>query len=199
MPGEYGWYLAALCLVAGYAFGNFMAADLVARCLAGVSARSIGSGAPTAANLRRHLGRPAGAAVVVGEILKTALACWFCYRLAAPELGRTAVLYGGFGAVLGQLRPLRRGYAGGDVTAVLCTWLVLYLPVTGALCCLAGAVVAAGTGRTALGAVMVPALAVPVAWMQFGAAGGALVSVAALLLVWQRRNALHCRGKEKKP
>lgn len=186
MTTEYGWFLMALCLVSGYLFGNFFAANLVAHCLAGVSAWSVGTGVPGAENLSRHLGKPAGAAVTVGDILKTVLACWFCYRLAAPELGRSAILYGGFGVVLGHIRPLRFRLKGGPAAAVVVTWIFFYLPVTGALCCLAGVVVALGTRRTGWGVAAVPALAAPLAWLQFGTLAGALVGGGALLLVWQQ-------------
>lgn len=186
MTTEYGWFLTALCLGSGYAFGNFSAADLVARCLAGVDAWAIGTGAPSAANLSRHLGKPAGLAVTAGDILKTVLACWFCYRLAAPELGRTALLYGGFGATLGHIWPLRPRGRGGPATAVVCTWVFLYLPVTGVLCCLAGGVVALGTHCAPWGAVAVPALAAPLGWLQFGASAGVLMGLGTLLLIMQR-------------
>ena len=47
--------------------------------------------------------------------------------------------------------------------AVTCAWLMLYLPVTGVLCCLAGGVAVLLTGYLPVGAVLIAALAVPVA------------------------------------
>ena len=44
MEWEKSWILAGLCLTAGYALGNFLAAEIVARCLAGTGVRSLGSG-----------------------------------------------------------------------------------------------------------------------------------------------------------
>ncbi len=55
-----------------------------------------------------------------------------------PELGHTALLYGGLGAVLGHNWPIWHKGRGGKGVAVTCAWLMLYLPVTGVLCCLAG-------------------------------------------------------------
>ena len=39
-------FLRGLCLLAGYLFGGFLTAEVVARCTAGVSARDIGTGTP---------------------------------------------------------------------------------------------------------------------------------------------------------
>ena len=90
-------FLRGLCLLAGYLFGGFLTAEVVARCTAGVSARDIGTGNPGMANIATHLGKKAGLLVLSGDVIKTAAACWFCHQLA-PELGLTALLYGGLGA-----------------------------------------------------------------------------------------------------
>ena len=130
-------FLRGLCLLAGYLFGGFLTAEVVARCTAGVSARDIGTGNPGMANIATHLGKKAGLLVLAGDVIKTAAACWFCHQLA-PELGPTALLYGGLGAVLGHNWPIWYKGRGGKGVAVTCAWLMLYLPVTGVLCCLAG-------------------------------------------------------------
>ena len=137
MSWQHGLFLRVLCLGAGYLFGCFLTAEIVARCTAGCSAREIGTGNPGMANILTHLGKPAGFLVLAGDVLKTAAACWFCWQ-AAPELGHTALLYGGLGAVLGHNWPFWNKFRGGKGVAVSCTWLILYLPITGALCCLAG-------------------------------------------------------------
>lgn len=187
MESEKSWILAGLCLTAGYALGNFLAAEIVARCLAGTGVRSLGSGRPCAANVTKSLGKAAGLAVVTGDILKTILVCWFCYRLAAPELEERAILYGGLGVLAGHVWPLWLHGRGGGAAPVFCTWLTLYLPITGALCCLAGGVVAVGTGSNSQGILLIPLLAVPVAWLQFGRESGVLVLAAGIVLVWQQR------------
>ena len=84
-------FLRGLCLLAGYLFGGFLTAEVVARCTAGVSARDIGTGNPGMANIATHLGKKAGLLVLAGDVIKTAAACWFCHQLA-PELGPTALL-----------------------------------------------------------------------------------------------------------
>ena len=164
MSWGYGVFLRLLCLAAGYLFGCFLTAEVVARCTAGESARQIGSGNPGMANIMTHLGKRAGLLVLAGDVLKTAAACWFCWQLA-PELRLTALLYGGFGAVLGHNWPFWNHGHGGKGVAVTCAWLMLYLPVTGVLCCLAGGIAVLLTGYLPLGAVLIAALAVPVGWL----------------------------------
>ena len=167
MSWQHGLFLRVLCLGAGYLFGCFLTAEIVARCTAGCSAREIGTGNPGMANILTHLGKPAGFLVLAGDVLKTAAACWFCWQ-AAPELGHTALLYGGLGAVLGHNWPFWNKFRGGKGVAVNCTWLILYLPITGALCCLAGGGAVLLSGYLPLGAVLIAALAVLVAWLQYG-------------------------------
>ena len=46
MSWQHGLFLRVLCLGAGYLFGCFLTAEIVARCTAGCSAREIGTGNP---------------------------------------------------------------------------------------------------------------------------------------------------------
>ena len=175
-------FLRGLCLAAGYLFGCFLTAEVVARCTAGVSARDIGTGNPGMANIMTHLGKRAGFLVLVGDVLKTAAARWFCWQ-AAPELGLTALLYGGFGAVVGHNWPFWCRGRGGKGVAVSCAWLILYLPITGVLCCLAGGIAVLLTGYLPLGAVLIAALAVPIAWVQYGTESGVVMAASALIML----------------
>ena len=190
-------FLRGLCLLAGYLFGGFLTAEVVARCTAGVSARDIGTGNPGMANIATHLGKQAGLLVLAGDVIKTAAACWFCHQLA-PELGLTALLYGGLGAVLGHNWPIWYKGRGGKGVAVTCAWLMLYLPVTGVLCCLAGGVAVMLTGYLPVGAVLIAALAVPVGWLQYGTEAGAVLALNAVIMVtrhWAGLQRIH-RGEE---
>ncbi|MDY5203371.1 MAG: hypothetical protein SPH66_05340, partial [Gemmiger sp.] len=65
-------------------------------------------------------------------------------------------------------------------------------------CCLAGLVVVAGTGRRSLVAVLVPALAIPVAWVQFGIQSGMAMLTVTLLLLWKCQTDPE-EGKKEKP
>lgn len=199
MSEEQNLFLIGLCLLAGYLFGGFLTADVVSHCVAGAGVRYVGTGEATAKNVAKYLGQPAGMAVVVGDAAKTALACWFCYRLAAPELEHLAMLYGGFGAVLGHCWPIWYKGHGGNTDVVTCTWIILYLPITGVLCFLAGAVATAGTKQKAMGALLVTALAVPVALLQFGIESSFMILLATLLLLWQSRKKIFRANRGKRP
>ncbi|MGN0984407.1 MAG: glycerol-3-phosphate acyltransferase, partial [Gemmiger sp.] len=157
-----------ICLLLGYGFGGILTGELVARAVTGQSARLIGNGNPGMANIMEHLGKGAGFVVLLGDILKTAAACWACWVAASPRLGLVSILYGGFGTVLGHDFPFWSKGWGGKGVAVTCTWLILGLPFTGILCCLAGGAVVLGLGYLPLGAVIIPALAIPAAWIQLG-------------------------------
>lgn len=196
---ERAWLLGGVCLLAGYLFGNFLAAEVVARCLAGTGIKQLGSGRPTVENIRKTLGRPAVLAIVAGDILKMVFACWFCHQLAAPELAHAAILYAGLGTMLGHLWPLWIRRSGAGVTTILCTWILLYLPVTGLLCVLAGMIIMVGTDSLAWGTIGIAVLAVPVGWLQFGAQSGLILSVAVLLCLWQNRKGLHRTSREGEP
>ena len=107
------------CLLLGYVLGSVMTAEPVARITVGKSIREIGNGNPGFANVLLHLGKPAGAAVLLGDVVKTAAACWLCAVLF-PSLKGIAILYAGLGAVLGHdFPPLARGGKGVTVTSGL--------------------------------------------------------------------------------
>ena len=197
MAEEQRYALIGLCLLAGYAFGSFLSAEIVARCMAGVSVRKIGTGQPSIENISGCLGKPAGLAVAAGDAIKTVMVCWFCYRLAAPELGHAAVLYGGIGVVSGHSWPLWYGGRGGGAAIVASIWLVLCFPITGVLCLLAGMVAMAGTQRKGLESVLAVALAVPVAFLQFEWQSGFATFLVELLLVWQYRKKMAGMRKGK--
>lgn len=198
MSWQHGLFLRVLCLGAGYLFGCFLTAEIVARCTAGCSAREIGTGNPGMANILTHLGKPAGFLVLAGDVLKTAAACWFCWQ-AAPELGHTALLYGGLGAVLGHNWPFWNKFCGGKGVAVSCTWLILYLPITGALCCLAGGGAVLLSGYLPLGAVLIAALAVPVAWLQYGGESAFIMAVSASIMLTRHWTGLQRMRRGEEP
>ena len=128
--------LRILCLLVGYLLGSFLTAECIARRLTGRSARDLGSGNPGMANIMATLGKGPGFAVLAGDVAKTVLACGLCWLLAGPVLGHTALLYAGAGAISGHNYSLWNKGWGGKGVAVTCAWLILYLPVTGALCSL---------------------------------------------------------------
>ena len=190
--------LRILCLLVGYLLGSFLTAECIARRLTGRSARDLGSGNPGMANIMATLGKGPGFAVLAGDVAKTVLACGLCWLLAGPVLGHTALLYAGAGAISGHNCSLWHKGRGGKGVAVTCAWLMLYLPVTGVLCCLAGGVAVMLTGYLPVGAVLIAALAVPVGWLQYGTEAGIVLALNAVIMVtrhWAGLQRIH-RGEE---
>lgn len=190
-------FLRGLCLLAGYLFGGFLTAEVVARCTAGVSARDIGTGNPGMANIATHLGKKAGLLVLAGDVIKTAAACWFCHQLA-PELGPTALLYGGLGAVLGHNWPI--WYKGPGRQGRSRHLRVAHAVPARHRCAVlsGGGVAVLLTGYLPVGAVLIAALAVPVGWLQYGTEAGAVLALNAVIMVtrhWAGLQRIH-RGEE---
>ena len=181
--------LRGLCVLIGYLFGSFLTAEVVARVTVGKSPRQIGTGNPGMANIMANVGKRAGLAVLAGDALKTLFAVLLCQFEIAPYIGSAAVLYVGVGVVLGHNFPVWTKFHGGKGVTVTCVWLLLYLPVWGAVCCITGGLVVLLTGYLPLGAVLIPALAVPFAFWYGGAESG-LVTLAVLALMLSR----HYRG-----
>ena len=134
-------------------------------------------------------------------LLSLALAAFFTLLPARVLHRRTtrADLYAGAGTISGHNYSLWHKGWGGKGVAVTCTWLILYLPVTGALCCLAGGLAVLGLGYLPLGAVLIPTLAVPIAWVQYGPESGIILLLAAAMMFWRHKNGLHriFLGQEK--
>lgn len=169
---EWKWIMRGLCLLAGVAFG-----------ISGRMARELVRSGQTPGNAQPD--RPLWTALLLEDLLKTVLACALCAVLLAPELEEEAALYAGAGVLLGHMGAERK--RDGRTAAIVCAWVVLCLPVTGAVCLLAGLTMALGTGRFGWGAALVPALAVPVAWLQFGIRSSLFMLAAFLLLLCRRR------------
>jgi glycerol-3-phosphate acyltransferase PlsY len=96
--------------VVGYLVGALSPATSAAR-RGGIDLRQVGSGNPGAANVGRALGRRAGVAVAVLDVLKGALPA-----AAFGSVEHEAGLLAGFAAVLGHVSsPLLRGRGGKGV------------------------------------------------------------------------------------
>lgn len=171
-----------LCLLVGYLCGGFLTAELVARARTGKSAAALGTGNPGMANLAHELGKGWGAVVLAGDIAKTALAFGLC-RALFPALGGLSGLWAGLGAVLGHNFPLWRGFRGGKGVAVTCAALILFSPLWGTAACLAGLAVTLLSGWLPLGAVVIPALFVPPAFLCCGREAGLLALILALVML----------------
>lgn len=188
-----------LCFAVGYVFGSFLTAEVVCHAVAGKSAREIGSGNPGMANVLQHVGKGAGLIVLAGDLLKTAAACGVGYWAAGPVLGSAAVLYAGFGAILGHNYPFWARTRGGKGVAVTCGWLILYMPLAGTLCCLAGGALVLWLGFLPLGAVVIPLAAILPAWLLHGPESAVIMSAAAGIMLIRHRHGLQRIRKGTEP
>ncbi len=111
-----GWPCAIGAAAAGgYLLGTFPTATIVAKRASGgtVDLRSAGSGNPGSANALNVLGAKAGAAVLVGDVGKGALACALGGAVAGPAGAHLA----GTAAVAGHCYPVWTGFKGGKGVA----------------------------------------------------------------------------------
>lgn len=99
----------------GYLLGTFPTADLIARRVSGgtIDLRRTGTGNPGSANALGVLGARAGAAVLLGDVGKGALAC----GLGAVVAGSAGAHVAGTAAVGGHCYPVWSGFAGGKGVA----------------------------------------------------------------------------------
>ena len=119
----------------GYLIGTFPTATIVARRASGgtIDLRQTGTGNPGTANAMKVLGKKAGAAVLVGDVGKGALAC----ALGASVAGPAGAHLAGTVAVAGHCYPVWNGFDGGKGVATsvgqcLATFPA-YFPIDGAV------------------------------------------------------------------
>ena len=114
-----------ICLLIGYAFGNLLVADIVARLRTRTSIFELGNGNPGMANAARSLGRTAAIASLAGDILKAVAAVLVCRALFPAELPSLVRGWACIGATLGHDFPAWHGFRGGKGVTTLSSALVL--------------------------------------------------------------------------
>ena len=85
------WLMIAATIVVAYLLGSFPTGYLVAK-YKGIDIRKVGSGSIGATNILRTLGKKAGAAVMLFDILKGVLAVYAVYWLYISFFGETICL-----------------------------------------------------------------------------------------------------------
>lgn len=187
-----------LCLIIGYLCGCFLTAEVVARRRTGKGVHHLGSGNPGMANIGAQMGPRWAAAVLAGDVGKTALPCLLCHLFFSAVLGRLAVLWAGVGSVLGHNFPFWRGFRGGKGVATTCACLVFSTPLWGGASCLLGLAVVALAGYLPLGAVVIPAVFLLPAFFLSGPEAGMLGTVLTLVMLSRHVHGLEriVRGEE---
>ena len=189
-----GW--AVLLVAASYLVGTFPTAVLVTR-RRGIDPTRTGSGNPGATNVLRVAGRRAGAAALVGDVLKGAVPAAVGWAVGGHGLGVAC----GLAAVVGHVLPVTRGFRGGKGVATGAGMAVVLFPAA-ALVAVAAFAVAVAVSRTASLGSIVAAVVLPVAAAAFGAPGAevaALAAASALIVVRHRENIVRIgRGTERR-
>lgn len=156
-----------ICLLIGYALGNFLTADVVCRFAVGRSAFEVGARNPGMANVGHELGIRPAAIVLAGDILKTVLA-WAAAQALCPDEGLVAGLAATLGATLGHNFPAWHRFRGGKGVTTTCSAIILASPVLGVASCLIGLATVILSGYLCFGAVAIT-LAFPLLLLLTGA------------------------------
>ena len=197
------YYCIITMIIIAYLLGSIPSAVWIGKKYYGIDIREHGSKNAGTTNMLRVLGRRAALPVFLLDFLKGFVAVTLTeilkYDAYINDMWLINIkIIAVFAAVLGHIFPIFAGFRGGKGVAVTCAWLMLYLPVTGVLCCLAGGVAVLLTGYLPVGAVLIAALAVPVGWLQYGTEAGAVLALNAVIMVtrhWAGLQRIH-RGEE---
>ena len=182
------YYCIITMIIIAYLLGSIPRAVCRGKKYYGIDIRQHGSKHAGTTNMLRVLGRRAALPVFLLDFLKGFVAVTLTeilkYDAYINDMWLINIkIIAVFAAVLGHIFPIFAGFRGGKGVAVTCAWLMLYLPVTGVLCCLAGGVAVLLTGYLPVGAVLIAALAVPVGWLQYGTEAGAVLALNAVIMV----------------
>ena len=195
------YYCIITMIIIAYLLGSIPSAVWIGKKYYGIDIREHGSKNAGTTNMLRVLGRRAALPVFLLDFLKGFVAVTLTeilkYDAYINDMWLINIkIIAVFAAVLGHIFPIFAGFRGGKGVAVTCAWLMLYLPVTGVLCCLAGGVAVLLTGYLPVGAVLIAALAVPVGWLQYGAEAGTVLALNAVIMVtrhWAGLQRIHRR------
>lgn len=160
MMPSIGWW----SVVVAYAIGSLSGSLLLGR-LRGVDIRTMGSGNAGGTNALRTQGWKFGAAVMLFDVGKGALATWIGLR-AAPDAAAALplALTCGVASALGHVWPVFHGFRGGKGVAtviglLLVLWPMLLVPMIAVF-----ALVLTTTGYVGLGSILAGFTLLPAAW-----------------------------------
>ena len=176
------------CLI-GYLFGCVLTGEIIAYRFAGKSAKHLGeTGNPGMANIMASLGFVPGILVLIGDILKTAIAILISWLLFGKDAGLIVVLYAGLGATLGHDFPFWRKFRGGKGVVTTNLSITVFSPLWGVVANLLGAAIVAATQYLCLAGPACPAVFAVIMFIKGDVEAG-LISVVLTVL------ALICHGK----
>ena len=183
-------------MVVAYLLGTFHTAVLATR-RRGVDPTRTGSGNPGATNVLRTAGKRAGAATLVGDVAKGAVAAGGGWLVGGHGLGVAC----GVAAVVGHVLPVARGRRGGKGVATAAGLAVVLYPVAMGVATVGFGLALASTRMVSLGSIVAVVLLPPVA-AALGAPGREIAALAlcAVLIVARHRDniARIRRGEERR-
>jgi len=188
-------------LLIGFTVGSIPFSFLLARFMAGVDIRSVGSGNIGATNLARALGPRIGAAGLLLDLLKGTAAVLLARAAGGPGAGGDPGVLAGGAAIVGHMYTPFLGFKGGKgvatgagVFALLAPWAMLASLVVFGL--------ATGLSRMVSVGSILAAVALPIAAHCLGAARPieTLAALVAILVVARHRSNLTriLRGEERR-
>ena len=145
-----------ICLIIGYACGNFQTAYLMGK-LNGIDIREHGSGNAGTTNTLRVLGRKAGVIVFIGDVLKCAVAIWISRLIfgeSRADIIYILTLYAALGTILGHNYPAFLGFRGGKGMACTAGLMVFYHPWLLVICVSTFLIIFLTTHYVSLGSVV---------------------------------------------
>jgi glycerol-3-phosphate acyltransferase PlsY len=154
--------MSATLILFGYAIGSIPFAFLLARRMAGVDVRRLGSRNVGAANVLRTTRPSLGLAVALLDLAKGSAVVLVAQRLGADEPLRTAT---GLAAILGHMFPVWLRFHGGKGVATACGVFSVLAPVATAVAGLAFLAVVWITRYISLGSVIATVLMGPLAYL----------------------------------
>ncbi len=178
------------CILIGYAFGNFLTADLVARAVSKESAFSQGSGNPGMANISSLYGAKRGALVLLGDLAMTFIPCLACRFILFPRLGSVAAAWTGLGVILGHDYPVWHRFRGGKGVTSTCAAAISISFFGGIFACLVGLIGLIAGHYLTTGALLVPIAFLIPAFLFCGPEVGVLAVVMLLVMLERHRKSL---------
>lgn len=191
-------------LVIGYFAGSFLTAYFIVKRIHKDDVFKIGSGNPGMANVMAEFGFGAGLAVLIGDLLKCFLAFGLSWILVMRASHGTEIqivaAWSGLGCILGHNFPFWHHFRGGKGVACTCAALFCIHPLWGIMAMIAGMLVVFATKYLSIGAVVIPAVFVPIAYFVHGLETAAIAIAYTLLMLLQHRKNLRriFLGEEKK-
>ena len=166
--------LVVAVVVGAYAIGTIPTAQLVGM-RRGVDPTSAGSGNPGASNVYRLLGRRAGVAVLIVDLLKGVVPTTIGLLVDGRELAIAA----GIAAVLGHVAPVTRGFRGGKGVATAGGVALVLWPVPSVVLVVVFVVAAKLSGAASVGSLAM-AVGLPLGVALSGRPVGEVVAAAVL-------------------